>query len=425
MSDNIIEPGWSTDVGDGLVDGLGETPSTNPAHAPKLRAGAGLAPGTSAAFKQQEDILSSAASSALRHIAQARNEMERGDSRAVEGELNKASVMFEIIAASAPTGGVKDSIGLAKEHLAREDLGQVLSELGAIYRALDDLTAYMSVTDARFHLDKAKAFCTSKNRRMAVTELERTARSLPCIEVDLPLSTTRRLVAQSKAQLSKGNLEAAENALYAAEDNVVFLSVAIHDPLTEAYHALWRAACNWTDGVCETARAEIIRADRYLDYATTDADAATRLIANALSRQLQVLEKQMEGNPEPVARRLEELWKRAKALSERNVEYFAVGWQCHDAAAEFKTDLIEAKRYLSEAEIERFKGTEPGHARRKAEQALCHLNRALERAPKDNAAQILEVRDQVHALARPKSDNSKNFNCKELVSRLGGMIETL
>lgn len=424
MSDEIIKPFRSTTARNHMAEGLRKSPSTIPAPAPKMQADAGFVIGRNAAFKQ-EAMLSSAASSALRHIVRARNELESGDPDAAEGELNKASVMFEIIAASAPTGIVKDSIGLAKEHLAREEVDQILSELSAIYRALDDLTEYMSVTDARFHLDKARAFCASKNRRKAVEELERTARSLPCTEVDLPLSTTRRLVAQSKAQLRKGNLEAAEDALYAAEDNVVFLSVAIHDPLTEAYHALWRAARNWTDGVCEAAKSEIIRADRYLDYATTDSDAATRIMASAISQQLQVLEKQMERNPEAVAQRLEELWKRAKALSERNVEYFAVGWQRRNAATEFKTDLIEAKRCLSEAEIERFKGREPEHARRMVEQALKHLDRALERIPKDDVAQISEIRDRVRALARPKSKNTQDFNCKELVSRLGRMIETL
>jgi hypothetical protein len=164
---------------------------------------------------------------------------------------------------------------------------------------------------------------------------------------------------------------------------------------------------------------------RHLEDAATDADGETRKAVESLSEEVQSLHSKIDGKLEDVPSRLDNLWRRVKAVSERTVEHLATTWQDFGPNSDFKADLIEAKLHLSYADIDRFTALDANQAQEELGYALDYLDRALEEAPADKVPQLAAVRDDIRALAVEGSPEQQESRFAELRLRLGHLIRAL
>lgn len=155
---------------------------------------------------QDEATISSTAVKALRHIADARGALlgDKPDSEKAGAQLGQAEKLLDIIQAALPTSEIKDRIWVAKKHLEYEDTREVLPDLVPIYASLEELVDFVPSARARTHLDKAKQALEKGDKPEAVEQLQAADDAMLYMEADLPLSSTRHLVEQATAALSKG-----------------------------------------------------------------------------------------------------------------------------------------------------------------------------------------------------------------------------
>jgi hypothetical protein len=346
---------------------------------------------------QEENIISSAATKTLRHIAQARAAIHDKDPDAAKKELNQANTLLDIIQTSMPTTKVKDRIWIAKKHLEYENTDEVMPDLVPIYSSLDELTDYMPVKEAKSHLDKAKEHMKHGRKQPATEELDATDAALIYNEADLPLAATRHLVASAKSELEKGNTKEADQALKTAEDNVMYLSVDIDEPLASAKSSLWEASRNYANGVYDKAKAEVHQAITNLTAAAKSSDTLISQEASQMLKSAKQLEQKIGDYDTTLGGELKRLWQRTAALSERSVDYMATGWSRLRADDGLKSDLIEAKLYLNYAQIDQFTAKDDKRANTDLDQALRYVGKALATMG-ENKITSMDIKDEVDAI---------------------------
>ncbi len=328
------------------------------------------------ASPQDEKMISSAATKTLRHIAQARSDIHGNDLTAARDELDKANRLLDIIQASMPTTEIRDRIWIAKKHLEYEDTQEVVSDLIPIYSSLDELVDYMPVQSAKTHLDNAKQQMKQGNKEPATEELDATNAALLYTEADLPLAATRRLVASANVELEKGNGDAANAALKSAEENVVFLSIGVDEPLVSAKSSLWQASRDYAAGAYDNAKSEIHQAITNLESAAKSTDATVSNEASQLLKTAKALGDKIDNGDHSLGGEVEQLWQRTAALSERAVDYVGSGWSQLRTDNSVKSNLIEAKLYLNYARIDQFTAKDNNRSNTDINQALQYLIKA-------------------------------------------------
>jgi hypothetical protein len=379
---------------------------------------------------QEEAVISSAGVKVLRHIAQARSDIQNKDADAAKAELGQADKLLDIIREALPTTSIKDRIWVAKKHLEYEDTQEVLPDLVPIYSALNEMMDIMPVKAARAQLDKAKEHLKAGDKANARKALEATDAALQYTEVDLPLSTTRHLVAQARADLGKKRLDEADKALQAAEDGVVFISEGIEQPLFAAKATLYQGLVALEAGNSDLAKADLQNAIDLLTDAKQSPDAATRDAAGELLGETQQLLTDLQNGDGSVNAHFHRLFERAQAYSDRAVEYLATGWERYRAEGKpFKIDLIEARLHLANAQIDLFTGHEPDRARKELDAANRFLDRAVEAAGKqaDGGSykkQISDLQKTVKTLSGDPS-GSELAEYTTLQRQLDNMIDVL
>ena len=377
---------------------------------------------------QEESVISSAGAKVLRHIAEARADIHNKDIESAKTNLGQAEKLLDIIQASVPTTKIKDQIWVAKKHLEYEDTQEVLPDLIPIYASMDELVDTMPVEAAKKHLDQAKEQLKSGDNVKASKSLEATAAALQYTEIDLPLGTTRQLVSRAKTALDKGNPEDAAKALKSAEDNVVFLSAAIEQPMFTAKALLWQTVLDLEAANTDLAKADLKGAIGYLEIATHSDNKSTRDAAGQILAQAREYQKDLDSGVD-IGARVRRLWEHAQALAERDVEYLSTGWSRYRAESPLKSDLIEARLHLANARIDLFTGHESDKARNELESARRLLDQAGEEASKQqtensNKEQIADFQKSLSELGTDPASASES-NYASLQQQLGSMIQSL
>jgi hypothetical protein len=375
---------------------------------------------------QDEEVISSAATKVLRHIAQARADLKNEDGDAAKTQLDKAETLLKIIQVSMPVNKVKDRIWVAKKHLEYENSQEIIPDLVPIYSSLDELEDFMPVAQAKQHLDKAKEHLKKKDKQKAKEELDATDAALVYTEIDLPLSITRQRVASAQADIAKGNLAQAGETLKSAEDSVSFMSVNVDEPLTVAKSSLWSAIRNYSAKAYDQTKADLKNAIKYLQTAAQSADQTTSREAAKLAKEAKALEDKVTSQSAETAKQLDHLWHHTAALSERSLEYMSTGWSNLRADSKIKTNLIDAKLHVVNAQIDRFTDDNAKQAKSELENALSYLERAAENAPDTHKTQVKQLRRDVQKLAKAVS-NSKDDRPQysKIEQQMTRMIDTL
>ncbi|GAB6042361.1 YfdX family protein [Endothiovibrio diazotrophicus] len=351
---------------------------------------------------RDEVAISSAAVKVLRHIAAARGNLaeDKPDLDQAKEELAQSRKLLEIITAGLPTTKVKDHIWVAKKHLEYEDTEEVLPDLVPIYSSLDELVDYVPTAQAKDHVDQAKQALKKGDKSQAVEQLKAADDALVYVEADLPLAATRDRIAEAGQALEKGDAKAAGEALARAEQSVVFVSVTFDSPLTRAKAALWRARQEHEQGEDELAKADLNAGVNYLEQAAKSDDPVTRDAATRLVGQVRDLHAAIDQGDKDFGTRLEGVWHRVSALSERTVERISTGWQRIRAERAGKTELIEAKLQLAYARIDHLDSGDDAAAKVDLAAAKAHLDDALKQLGDEPRAEAKKIADGVDRLSQ-------------------------
>jgi hypothetical protein len=289
------------------------------ANEPRLREEVTVSPGRTIGAAD-EAVISSAASKVLRHVASARGAIHKKEAERARQELKQAENLLDIIQAGLPTTKIKDRIWVTKSKLQYESTQDVLPTLVPIYASLDQLE---DIDAALFYE-----------------------------EVDLPLYATQHFVKLAQADLATNKLEAADKQLQAAEDNVVYLSGFVSEPLIPIKTNLAQAHAHFMAGKTAEARADVQHAISLLQMVVQRAGSNSRVEAEKLLSDAQSPEKKIDGGGETVGQEIHRLWQHSEALADRTMEYTAVGWARLRASDELISDAIKAKLYVAYADTD-------------------------------------------------------------------------
>lgn len=359
-----------------LLVSLGVMSASAPLYADPIQKQASVTAGKTIT-PREEAAISSSGVKVLRHIAQARAYLHQKDAEAAQTELGQADKLLEIMRQALPTTIVKDRLWVAKKHLEYEDTQAMLPDLIPIYSSLDELMNIMPVKVARKQLDKARKNLRAGDRTKARKALDETDAALQYTEIDLPLGATQHKVTQARADLGRKKLDDADRSLKAAEDNVVFISVGIEQPLFAAKAALYQGVLELEAGHRDLAKTDLQSAIDFFEAAGQSSDVTTRVAAAELLLEAQQLLLDLQNNSTANGR-FQRLLERAQAYSDRAVEYLATGWKRYRAGGHpFKADLIEARLQLANAQIDLFTGHDPSRAQQELNNANEFLDHAI------------------------------------------------
>ncbi|NEX23654.1 YfdX family protein [Thiorhodococcus mannitoliphagus] len=363
----------------------------------------------------------------LRDIADARGALHGDAPDLIRAKtlLDQAEHTLDDVQQMLPTTLIKDRIWVAKKHLEYEDTEAVLPDLVPIYASLDELVGVMPTEAAKTYLDRAQQALEKGDKPVATEQLQAVDAALLYVEADLPLSSTRHLIAQAKTDIAKQDAKAADQALADAEDNVVFVSIGIESPLTQAKESLWRA---WKDrelGRVDYAKAELSRAVAYLEQAAQSTDKVTREAAAGLVSEVRELHGMLEANDTSISRQLEQTWQTAKALSERSAEYISTSWQRLRAGREDKKELIEAKLHLADARIDHVYTADDDAAKAELAEAKGYLDTALPLADQAHKAEVQALLTQVGALDQAVSTGDAKASSAKAFQEAEGVLADL
>jgi hypothetical protein len=376
---------------------------------------------------QEEQVISSAASKILRHIAQARADIHNQDLESAKTQLGLANTLLDIIKTSLPTTEIKDRIWVAKKHLEYEDTLEVVPDLVPIYTSLNEVLDYMPVKEAKAHLDKARGHLKQGDKKAAVKELDATDASLMYTEIDLPFNTTRRLVANATADLEKADTKAADQSLKTAEDNVSFMTVGIAEPLVPAKSALWRATRDFAKGAYDGARNELGTAIRYLEQSADSTDSFVREETAKLLTQAHALEGKIAKGSDASKAQLDLLWQRTEALSDRAMHYISTGWSRLRNSDVVKADLIEAKLQLDFARIDQITAKDAPRATADLKQAVDYLVKASSQVSEDTPqkVEIRKLTNEIDLLRHTSHTQPSDSQYAKVSQDMRDVIESL
>ncbi|MBT9568448.1 MAG: YfdX family protein [Thiobacillus sp.] len=372
---------------------------------------------------KEEEVLSSAGAKVLQHVAEARARLANKDRNGASEELGQADKLLDIIQAAVPPTVVQDRIQMPGKRLEYENSRTVKPDLIPLYSSLDTMSDYMPLKPAPTG-HSAKPAANPKSARAE----EKTDSAVQYTEVDLPLQATRDRIDAAKGYLAAGKTSSADQSLRAVEQSVVYVSVAVEQPLFEARNLLERAAIDLEGGRKDLAHQNLQAAITQLQRAEQSSDVYTREGAQVLLKEARGLQSDMQ-HGSVVGTRLRGLWQHAKAYAERATESVRTGWARVRSESPFKRELIEVKRYLADAEIDLFVGKEPARARHDLQQALSRLDGAAIHARTYYTDEIYKqeiagLQATLHGmLADPAKANSRQFELAK--GELGRMIQTL
>jgi len=343
----------------------------------------------------EESAISSAAAKVLRHIAKARGAIHDKDIKQAKTDLHEALKLIDIIKVSLPTTKVKDHIWVARKHLDYEDTDDVLPDLIPIYANLAEIEDFVPVAQAKRHLEAAKQSLKKGNKGAAKKSLEAVDNVLVYAEVGLPLASTEKHVIAAQAMLAQKKLEKADEALKVAEENVLFISTSVNEPITRAKKSLWDAAKDYAVGEYVATRHSLRKARAYLDKAAQSSDEKIRKEARELEKDVDALTGKVEKGGKDTGVAITGVWERSKALSEREAERVSIGWQRIHAESRAKADLIEAKLHLAYVESYQFTTANVAKAKVEIEQAGTYLENASKHADSATKARIDAMKKEI------------------------------
>lgn len=341
---------------------------------------AASAPGTKASLQEEitttpgrtispadEELVSSAANKVLYHIAKARDALRKKDAERARTELGQADKLVEIINTVTPTTVIKDRMWTADKKLSYENSEEVGPGSVPVFASLGMREVFDPV--------KMKA-AKGNAKQKAGEEPEATDMMLFYEELDLPLRAVQHLLGVAEGELGKHRMNEAEQALRAAQDSVDYVGVFLPEPLVTARVNLSRAHAHYSAGKLPEAKIDVSTAIEQLEMASKNADTDSKADIDKLLGDAKSLQSRIDKGDTTLGSELHSLWRHTEAMADRAMESTAIGWAKLRNHDQLRTDLIEAKRYVSYADIDANVDKAPAMANAALIKAKEYLDRA-------------------------------------------------
>jgi len=344
-----------------------------------------------------EQVISSSAAKVLHHIAQAREAIRAKDGDRAKRELGQAETLLDIIQKTAPTTVVKDKIWTADKKLQYENQEEVSPSSVPIYATLDERVRFTeeqarkaaanSKADTKAEAKPTVADKTGKTSKVD-EDLEADATMLYYEELDLPLNATRHMISLAQGELAKNQFTEADRNLRSAMDNVEFVGIYIPEPLVTARLNLQLAHEHYSAGQMADAKADVGRAMAQLEQVAKAGDPAIKPDVEQLLKDAKSMQERMDRSDTTLGPEIKELWHHTKALADRAVEYSSVGWAKLRSHGKIRGDLIEAKRFVADANIDANVGKDTERAKQDLQKAQGYLEKAASDAKGKTAVEV-------------------------------------
>jgi hypothetical protein len=381
---------------------------------------------------EEAHFVSSAAMEALRHVAQARADIYEAKMLGQEGnkqiaramqELNKADSLLGTIRYVSPVTDLRDRIWVARKHLEFDTSQTVLEDLVPIYSSLQEVASYIPAGEVKQHLDKAKRSLQRNNKRVAAQELNAAEKLVVYSQIDLPVYAARQNILQARVDLASNKLDQAQQALKRVEGSVMFLSENAESPLTRAQGSLGEAVREYAVNARDVAKTDVTTAVGYLQAAAVESDKLTRDAINSLVADTRTVEAKIDKGERDTGAALTALWQRAKALSEHRAESASVKWRAGDSDVQLTSDLIDAKLYVLNADINRFITGDTKQAMIELQTAQSFLHDAWKRADAQQKRKVQRVRKQLARLDSGLKENTSGLDTQARQQFTGALNE--
>jgi hypothetical protein len=362
----------------GALAAAADTTQANPQAAPRstLHEEITVGPGRDIS-PADEAIISSSADKVLNHIAMARDALHKNDPERAKQNMDQAETLLDIIQAALPTTTVTDRIWSTNNKLQYENVGEARPSEVPIYSSLDEREGFDTVKLAAAHAAQTQTANQQKPVANAQKqELVAHDTMLYYEEQDLPLNTVRHFVATAQMALAKHHLMEADQHLLAAQDSVDFVSVYLPEPLVTAKVNLQRAHEHFVAGKIADAKADVGSAITELTRVVQRAGPETKADAQKLLADAQSLQARIDQGGPGLEADLKGLWRHTEALADRAEEYTAVGWSRLRHHGKLRSDLIEAKRFVTDADIDANVAKDPARSNQDLQRAKDYLDKA-------------------------------------------------
>lgn len=260
-------------------------------------------------------VAESGASSVLRDIGEAREDIQRNDALEAEWDVERADRGLDVLEQFAPADEPFGRLWLARKELEYEGPVAALPDLDVLSVVVDEIESREGPLPAvREQLAEARRSIESGDRRAASQELARVADLLSTQTQGLPFASARRQLADARLALRRADLEAADTSLQGAEKAVLSFVRMVRSPLRVAHRSLYGAAASLAARNPGLAQRRLNLARSSLEALAAERDYPGRDEAAELARDLRGIEGRLAQMEDETRGRLAELADRVREL---------------------------------------------------------------------------------------------------------------
>jgi YfdX protein len=353
----------------------------------------------------EESIVATYASRAVRNIAMVRRDLSQKRIPDAQNDLGKALTDIDRMKSRFVTSRLQELVEAARIRLTYEQPNQVLNYLDSITPLLTDIQEPRASQEAHYALERAKSALKSNDKKGADNELALLDDGLIYNTATRPLALAERSLLQAAAELDQERIGSAERSLDSAEARLRSMAIELNTPVSRAKEQLKQAAVHESAGRWSDVKTDLQDASNFFDEALKRASAAGRDDLRELKRDTEsIINRVKEGGGKHFSGSVASLLKRIDAVQQRGLEYNTAAWEKFQASSPGSEDLIDAKLHLRFAEIYEFTTGENDKARAELNKAESYVEKAKSQVSKDKKSELTEL---IKEIAVTKADIGK------------------
>ncbi len=352
----------------------------------------------------------STAAKVLCAIARARESLHHKTFAQATNDLNHARTLIDLIKFAGPTTRVKDQLWEVKKNWDFESSEKIALDLIPIDLGLTNLEFFVPVVEAKAHLHAVYKSLNNKDRTSAKHHLEALNNALNYTEGALPLTATEHHIAQAQKLMANNNIQQADAFLGNAEAGAEFRSLRVDViSMAQARKNLWPGMETYPAPNVHSEKNSLKQAEVWLTRHVQARDEEVPEEKTALTGMVATLTEEDEQKGLAVTPVLQGLWQKTTApVADEQTQTGDNGqaFRNHNttnlplqSVMQLKTDLTEAKFYLTYTEIFELITHEDHKAQTAIKKAQMHLMSAEKLADgwlKGNIQAIEQESDLIH-----------------------------
>ncbi|MFZ1746728.1 MAG: YfdX family protein [Nitrospirales bacterium] len=352
----------------------------------------------------------STAAKVLCAIARARESLHHKTFAQATNDLHHARTLIDLIKFAGPTTRVKDQLWEVKKNWDSESSEKLALDLIPIDLRLTNLEFFVPVVEAKAHLHAAYKSLHNQDRASAINHLEALINALIHTEGALRLTATEHHIVQAQKLLTHNKIQQADAVLGNAEEGAEFISLRVDViSMAQARKNLWPGMGTYPVPNVHSEKNAPKQAEVWLTRHVQVPDEKIQEEKTALPGMVATLTEEDEQKGLVVTPVLQGLWQKTTTpTADKQTQTGDNGqtFRKHNttnlplqSVMQLKTDLMEAKFYLTYTEIFELITHEDYKAQTAIEKAQMHLMSAEKLADgwlKGNIQAIEQESDLIH-----------------------------